>query len=258
VFRLFKRWLRRSAEERPFPAEWTAIMEKNVPMVRSLPDADRRELEKLVLVFLDDKVFEGAGGLEMTDVIRVTVAAQACVLLLHRDTDIYPDLDTIIVYPSTYVAKSRTHAGPVVIEGESERLGESWSRGVVVLAWDAVRSGTTNVHDGHNVVLHEFAHQLDQEDGSMDGAPSLGGRARYGAWAHVLGEEYADLVERVDAGRRVDIDRYGATSPAEFFAVITEMFFEKPAQLRRQHPDLYTTLADFYRQDPESWSKGSK
>ena len=136
-----------------------------------------------------------------------------------------------------------------MIEGDVARLGESWQRGLVVLAWDAVRSGTSNVRDGHNVVLHEFAHQLDQEDGTMDGAPDLGSRARYATWAHVLGEEYADLVDRLHAGRSADIDAYGATNPPEFFAVVTEMFFEKPAQLRARHPELYATLADFYQQD---------
>ena len=111
-----------------------------------------------------------------------------------------------------------------------------------------------NVHDGHNVVLHEFAHQLDQEDGSMDGAPDLGSRARYTAWARVLGDEYKELTERVLSGKPSDIDDYGATNPPEFFAVVTEMFFEKPRQLRARHPDLYGVLAEFYHQDPASLS----
>jgi Mlc titration factor MtfA (ptsG expression regulator) len=247
---VLKRWLRRSSEERPFPAEYAAILEANVPLARVLPADDRRELERLILAFLDDKHFEGAGGFEMTDEVRVTIAAQACILLLHRDTDIYPDLDTVVVYPSTYVAREKTHDGPVVIEGDVARLGESWERGLVVLAWDAVQSGTMNAHDGHNVVLHEFAHQLDQEDGSMDGAPDLGNRERYATWARVLGEEYDELVTRALEGRPHDIDAYGATNPPEFFAVVTEMFFEKPTQLRARHPELYATLADFYRQDP--------
>lgn len=226
------------------------MLERNVPLVRALPADDRTELERLVLAFIDDKHFEGAGGLVLTDEMKLTIAAQACILLLHRDTEVYPNLDTIIVYPSTFVARTKTHEGYVVTEEESARLGESWNRGVVILAWDAIASATTNIHDGHNVVLHEFAHQLDSEDGSMDGAPDLGSRGRYVAWARVLGDEYADLVERVNAGRRADIDPYGATSPPEFFAVVTEAFFEKPVQLRARHPELYAALADFYRQDP--------
>ena len=132
--------------------------------------------------------------------------------------------------------------GFVVIEEENARLGESWDRGIIVLAWDSVRSGTANMHDGHNVVLHEFAHQLDAEDGDMDGAPDLGARARYTAWAHVLGDEFNDLVAKAEAGRKTDIDTYGATNPAEFFAVVTETFFEKPRQLRMKHPELYEQL----------------
>ncbi|MEZ4260949.1 MAG: zinc-dependent peptidase [Polyangiaceae bacterium] len=253
MFRFFKRWLRRVDADRPFPAAYREILDANVPIVRGLSDADARELERLVLAFLDDKVFEGAGGLEITDEIRLTIAAQACLLLLHRDTDIYPDLDTIVVYPSTYVSRAERRDGPVVIEGGSARLGESWERGVVVLAWDAARRNTRNVHSGHNVILHEFAHQLDHEDGAMDGAPPLGTRARYATWARVLGEEYADLVDKVEAGRPADIDAYGATSPSEFFAVVTEVFFDQPQRLRARHPELYATLADFYRQDPASW-----
>ena len=163
----------------------------------------------------------------------------------------YPDLETILVYPSTFVSKQTRRDGYVVVEEENARLGESWSRGLVVLAWDSVLRGTANMHDGHNVVLHEFAHQLDAEDGDMDGAPALGARARYVAWARVLGEEFGDLVAKAEAGRGSDIDTYGATNPAEFFAVVTEAFFEKPRQLRAKHPELYAELAEFYRQDPE-------
>jgi len=250
VFHLFKRWLR-ERDPKPFPPEWNAIVEKNVPMVTALPPEDRAELDKLVMTFLDEKNFEGAGGFEMTEEVKITIAAQACILLIHRDTDVYPDLETVIVYPSAYTAKSTRREGYVVVEEQVDRLGESWDRGVIVLAWDSVRSGTTNMKDGHNVVIHEFAHQLDAEDGDMDGAPELDTRARYATWASVLGEEFSELVEKVHAGRGSDIDQYGATNPAEFFAVITEMFFEKPTQLRMKHPELYETLSDFYKQDPE-------
>lgn len=250
MFHLFKRWLR-ERDPKPFPPEWNAIVEKNVPMVCALSPEDRAELDKLVMTFLDEKSFDGAGGFEITDEVKVTIAAQACILLIHRDTDVYPDLETVVVYPSAYTAKSTKREGYVVIEEQVDRLGESWDRGVVVLAWDSVRSGTTNMKDGKNVVLHEFAHQLDAEDGDMDGAPELHSTARYATWASVLGEEFTELVEKVHAGRGSSIDQYGATNPAEFFAVITEMFFEKPTQLRLKHPELYDTLADFYKQDPE-------
>jgi len=221
-----------------------------VPYVSKLSPEDRAELEGHVQVFLAEKKFEGCGGLELDDEIRVTIAAQACLLLLHRDTDYFPDLEVILVYPHTYVAKTSTRfGGGLAVDDQQARLGQSAS-GVVVLAWDAVRRGATDVHDGHNVTLHEFAHQLDQEDGVADGAPVLGKRAMYTAWARVLGAEFTQLVDDVDKHRRSDIDEYGATNPAEFFAVVTEMFFEKPVALQHRHPALYEQLSLFYRQDP--------
>jgi len=250
ILDFWKKRRRAEIRERTFPAEFSAITTANVPYVARLSDADRRELEGLTLVFLEEKPFEGCGGLEIDDEIRVTIAAQACLLLLHRDTDMYPNLDAILVYPSAYRAKTRRVDGNLVIEDEGVRLGESWTRGTVVLAWDSVKHGASHMFDGHNVVLHEFAHQLDGEDGSMDGAPDLGRRSRYVAWARVLGEEYEELVSRLRAGRGSDIDAYGATNPQEFFAVITEMFFEKSAAMKSRHPALYAELAAFYAQDP--------
>jgi Mlc titration factor MtfA (ptsG expression regulator) len=252
LLRPLQRWLRRGQKPVPFPAAWAAIIDQRVPLARALPEADRQELEQLVVAFLDEKTFEGAGGLTITDEIRVTIAAHACLLLLHRDNDVYPDLDTVLVYPSTYVAPDKRRDGMVVVEERSVRLGESWHRGLVVLAWDAVLGAAEAPESGHNVVLHEFAHQLDAEDGLVDGAPDLGTRARYVTWARVLGAEYTDLTERIRAGLGADIDAYGATSPPEFFAVVTEMFFGKPVALRARHPELYAVLADFYQQDPAS------
>jgi Mlc titration factor MtfA (ptsG expression regulator) len=133
------------------------------------------------------------------------------------------------------------------------RLGESWHRGAVVLAWDDVLHGAADPRDGHDVVLHEFAHQLDQEDGAANGAPRLPKPSMYAAWARVLGEEFEGLAESREQHRRTVLDKYGATNPAEFFAVATEAFFEKPLQLRKRHAELYEQLAAFYRQDPASW-----
>lgn len=251
MFGIFKRWHRRHVQERPFPDEWRAIVEENVALSETLTPHEREELEKLILVFLDEKRFEGAGGLAITDEIRVTIAAQACILLLHRDTDIYPTLESIVVYPTAYRTMTAESLGSgIVIESDQIRLGESWHQGLVVLAWDAVRSGAMNGTDGRNVVLHEFAHQLDQEDGEADGAPELADRASRKSWAEVLGAEYADLREHVHVGEPSDIDDYGATSPAEFFAVVTEMFFEQSHRLKASHPALYERFASFYRQDP--------
>jgi Mlc titration factor MtfA (ptsG expression regulator) len=253
VFGLFKRWSRRSVRERPFPADWDTIIHRNVTLFETLTADEQAELRKLVLCFVDEKPFEGAGGLTIDDEKRVTIAAQACFLLLHRDTDIYPKVDAIVVYPSAYMTTKLESLGSgVVLEKKEGRLGESWVQGLVVLAWDAVRTGTMNGTDGRNVVLHEFAHQLDQEDGVADGAPDLETREQRQSWAHVLGAEYTDLREHVHVGQRSDIDEYGATNPAEFFAVVTEVFFERGRELKDHRPELYGELARFYHQDPAS------
>jgi len=252
VFGLKKR-RRKKIGAKPFPSDWLPIVEKNIPYFQTLPAEDRRELLKDILIFLAEKNFEGCGGLSLTDEIRVTIAAQACLLLLHRKNDDYPRLQSILVYPHAYrVDGKKVSSGGFIREGPEIRAGESWSRGAVVLSWDDVKKSVSDLRDGHNVVLHEFAHQLDQEDGAADGIPVLGERSRYTAWARVLGREYRELVSEIEKGHRTDIDPYGALSPAEFFAVVTECFFEKPAALRRRHPELYRQLRLFYRQDPPS------
>jgi len=250
MFSFFKSRRRAALRNEPLTPAQRALLNKNVPYLAKLDDADRAELEGLVQIFMAEKSFEGCGGLEITEEIKVTIAAQACLLLLHRETDIYPGVDAILVYPGAYRAPTRTNESGVMIESEQARLGESWTRGVVVLAWDHVQSGARSPADGQNVVLHEFAHQLDSEGGSMDGAPALGVRARYTSWARVLGGEFEELSRKLHDGRRSDIDAYGATSPAEFFAVVTEMFFEKPRAMKQRHPALYEELAAFYKQDP--------
>ena len=250
MFGLFRNRKREKLRTQPFAAEWLAILERNVPLYRSLPPEDRRELQGHIQVFLSEKEFEGCGGLEMTDEIRVTIAAQACILLLHRETDYYPGLYTILVYPSAYVAQARKRSpGGFVTEGPEARLGEAWEHGPVILSWDDVRAAADDARAGHNVVLHEFAHKLDEEDGADDGVPALP-RGMYVAWARVIGREYEQLRRDAETGRPTVLDKYGAQNPTEFFAVATEAFFTRPALLRRRHPELYDELADFYQQDP--------
>jgi Mlc titration factor MtfA (ptsG expression regulator) len=251
MFGFFKRRRRKRLLESPFPAEWLRLIERNVRFYACLPEGDHRELQGLVQIFLAEKSFEGCGGLELTDEIKVTIAAQACLLLLHRQTDIYPRLVTILVYPSAYLAKGvKQIRGPIVLEGESARLGESWPSGVVVLSWNDVRAGAGDIHDGQNLVLHEFAHQLDREDGAINGTPLLEQRSQYVTWGRVLSAEFERLQRDSWAGRATVLDEYGATDPAEFFAVATECFFEKPRVLKKRHPALYDELKSFYRQDP--------
>lgn len=237
----------------PLPAEWVAILGRNVPLYARLPEELREELGGHVNVFLDEKRFTGCGGLEITDEIKVTIAAQACVLLLGRKAAYYPRFSSIFVYPGAYFAEGATRAGDVTVVETQLRAGESWQGGPLVLSWDDVRGGSRDVRDGHNVVLHEFAHKLDQEDGRADGAPLLGQRSRYVTWARVLAGEYDELVEKVGRGQRTVLDDYGATDPAEFFAVLTETFFEKPRQLKKKHPELYEEVQAFYKVDPLEW-----
>ncbi|MFP6664448.1 MAG: M90 family metallopeptidase [Deltaproteobacteria bacterium] len=257
MFGFLRKRRRRKLREQPFPDEFRAIVERNFGLYEHLDPTDREHLFDLMKVFLGEKKFEGCGGLELNDEIRVTIAAQACLLMLHQEEPhFYPRLHAILVYPHAYVATQRqVIAGGLVLETPSARLGESWVDGVVVLSWDDARAGASCANDGHNVVLHEFAHQLDQEDGTSDGAPILDQRSQYVAWARVLGHEFEELRENAEAGRRTDIDSYGATNAAEFFAVITEAFFEKPKKLRRKHPELYEELQLYYKQDPAVWGR---
>ncbi|MFH1744224.1 MAG: M90 family metallopeptidase [bacterium] len=244
---------RRRLVSMPFPSEWESVLQNDVPLYNRLPEPLKIQLRGLIRVFLDEKNFEGCGGLEINDRIRVCVAAQACVLLLNRKTDYYRKLGSILVYPHTYVAETSVSVDMQTIQEEVFRCGESWSFGTVVLAWDHVSHGARDIHDGHNVVLHEFAHQLDQEDGVADGTPLLGQRSNYVTWARILGAEYAELQRKVGLHRRDVLDEYGATNPAEFFAVATEAFFENPKQLKKKHPDLYDELMNFYKLDPSQW-----
>ncbi|MCF6177429.1 MAG: zinc-dependent peptidase [Victivallaceae bacterium] len=234
--------------------QWRQIIEKNVPLYLHLPEELQRQLEGHVMVFLDEKEFEGCQGIEITDEIKVTIAAQACMLLLNREPTYYPKLDTILVYPRAYIARGVSRMGnQFVHEQESARLGESWLNGSVILAWDHVKMQVGDFRDGHNVVLHEFAHQLDQEDGAGDGVPILEQHSQYMAWSRVLGHDYTELCEKVEKHKPDIIDDYGATNPAEFFAVATETFFEKPRQLKEKHPQLYDELAEYYKLDPVEW-----
>jgi len=257
MFGFLKQRRRDRIRSQPFPAEWRDILMRRYPMYSRLPPADRRELEGHIHVFLAEKQFEGCGGQEINDEVRVLIAAQACLLLLHRDTDYYPRLRSILVYPSSYIAKTwHWEKNGTITEGDQARWGESWAHGTVVLAWDGTIAGAVELNKSRNLVLHEFAHQLDEEDGIADGAPLLDGSSlwqthrRYQTWARVLSAEFQQLRHAAEDGRETVLDTYGAQNPAEFFAVATECFFENPARLKERHPALYDELKEFYRQDP--------
>lgn len=256
VFGLFTKGRRERLRTKPARREWLVILDRNVPIFRRLPEDDRKELLGHVQIFLAEKHFEGCGGLELTDEIRVTIAAQACLLLLHRDTDYYPNLTSILVYPTGYTAHDERYlGGGVWEEGPEDRLGHTaHNLRALVLAWDAARRGASDPSDGANVVLHEFAHQLDFENQSADGTPALDTRSEYLSWARVMSVEFEQLRRGYfDADPSV-LDRYGALNPTEFFAVATEAFFERPRALLARHPALYETLKAFFRQDPVLYS----
>jgi hypothetical protein len=256
MLRFLRERRRRELRQRPAPKEWRTIISRNLPFFDRLTAADRNELMGHVQVFLDEKRFEGCGGLKLTDEIYVTIATQACLLLLHRKTDYYPRLLTILVYPSGYLVEQEQHVeGPIWETGPEGRLGETACKmGSMVLAWDAAKAGARDPSDGTNLVLHEFAHQLDFEDSVADGVPAISSRGQKLSWAETMKMEFAGLRAAGEAGIPTLLSTYGASNPAEFFAVATEAFFERPLALRRYHPRLYQELQRFYRQDPALYS----
>ena|SRR5688572_28067219 len=239
----------------PFPEPWRRMIEVRVPAFGRLSAEDQRELLGHTRVLLEEKHFEGAGGLLMRDEVRLTIAVQAALLLLRRDTDYFPRLKSIIVYPTGYVSSEPTRDDSGIwTEGDESLLGHTQrDLRAIVLSWDDVRAGAADPDDGSNLVLHEFAHQLDFEDGSTDGTPALDSGAQVRSWAEVMGHELESLRAAADAGESTLLDAYGAEDPAEFFAVATETFFERGAELRRRHPQLYEELRRFYHQDPAAW-----
>ena len=247
---------RNEIKQIPFPDSWIDFLEKNVELYRIMPADLKEQLHNDIKIFLDEKQFEGCGGMGITDEVRVTIACEACMLLLNRKNDDFPNLSSILVYPRPYVGNSYSHVGGGNYSVKpTARAGESWTGGDVVLAWDCVKHDAIDGEDGENVVLHEFAHQLDQEDGVADGVPKLHGRKRYSKWAEILGKEYFLLRNRVEQNKKTLMDAYGATNPAEFFAVATETFFEKSKQMKNKEPELYEELKEYYKLDPVAWTK---
>ncbi|MEP0177573.1 MAG: M90 family metallopeptidase [Paraglaciecola sp.] len=239
----------------PFPEAYSQILEDDFPLYRRLPDELQQTLKQHIQIFLDEKEIVGRDGFDITDQVRVLIAAQACVLILKRPGNYYPGFQSILVYPDTYIAKNTRTEGMLHITDTSTRAGESWHKGPIVLAWSHVIQGARDSRDGRNVVMHEFAHKLDEENAAMDGLPMLPTAAQYQAWSEVLNAEFTVQQQKWADGIDDVIDSYGATSPAEFFAVVTETFFEKPHPLENHHPKLYEQFKQCYLLDPKQWSK---
>ncbi len=239
MFGLFRAWRRRKLARKPFPTPWLAILEQQVPFyLRLSPDLQQR-LRALLKLFVWEKHWVGAGGQEITAEVQVVIAACAARLVLHRDLAEFDQLSEIVVYPSAYKHADRDGA----------ILGEAHLWGTVVLAWSSVQNGLRNPDDGHDTATHEFAHVIDRNDGEFDGTPILERFREYGPWAQVMSGHFLRLQQGRRDLRKVMRD-YGATNEAEFFAVATESFFEKPAQMLKRTPELYTLLQSFYGGDP--------
>ncbi len=248
-----RRLRRRRLQNQPLRPEFVGILERNVPLYRKMPAPLQAQLRGYVNVFLHDKEFLGCAGLKVTDEMRVTVAGNACLLLLNRKEDYFRGFSNILMYPDTYVATEAHWDGTVVAHRDSARAGESWQGGPIVLSWNDVCKGAEYADDGHNVVLHEFAHKLDEENGVVDGLPVLRERGDYAEWARVLHKEFDGLARRTRQHNNEVMDSYGASSPPEFFAVATESFFERGALMKQRLPELYEQLQKFYGVNPAAW-----
>lgn len=254
---LRKRATRQRLLAKPLTDHQRSIILENAPLFEKVPVELRRSIEGKTNRFLHQVEFIGCNGLEVTEEMELTIAAQACLLIANKNMW-YDTLLTILIYPDAFTSRQVKHDGYVVTEGETTRLGESWARGPVVLSWFHSARGAFIDDDGHNVVLHEFAHQLDGLSGHTDGAPILG--SQFKDWQNVLNEAYERLIRNVETGRETFLDAYGATAPEEFFAVLVEVFFEQPIDLKKEEPAVYAQLSKFFDLDPSSWvaQKSSK
>ena len=245
---------RQRISKMPFPNEWRAILKRRMPYFRSLPSDLQLQLKQHIKVFIAEKQFIGCQGIIIDDEMRVTIAAQACLLLLNRDTDYYPKLKQILVYPSLFIVNNQQQdTNGIIWEKQNILSGESWEFGKVILSWHTAVEDAAQPFDGHNVVIHEFAHQLDQEDGHSNGAPLLASSKDYAQWSSIMAQEYTSLQYQANHQEFSIFNYYGATNPAEFFAVVTETFFEKPLEFSQQHPRLYQQMSHFFKLDPVNW-----
>jgi Mlc titration factor MtfA (ptsG expression regulator) len=257
--RIFRRkHSRREALVRqPFPKEWAATVRRSLACYPLLPAEHRRILRAGVRIFVAEKEIVGISPMKITDEIKVAIAAQACLLLVGRpEFDVFPRLGEVIVEPHGF-GKVIEAVGP---DGRKYRIpemhaGEAWRQGPVVLAWDSVRHSIAGPGDGHNVVFHEFAHELDMQLGIVQGTPPMETAEQKQVWTRVFKAEFRAFARAAQRGQRTFLDPYGAGAPVEFFAVVTEHFFEQPWELRQKHPKLYAQFKLLYGQDPANWGR---
>lgn len=254
LFEYFARRRRLKLLAQPLPDDWHTWLHEDMPIYRQLDPAQRQRLMDIARVIIAEKQWFGR-GMTLTPRIKLCIAAQAALLLLgFEHHDYFANVSEIIV--DAHGWDITEYDGD--LEFQMPVSGTAWEdRGPIELAWDHTRSGAMNLQDGQNVVLHEFAHKLDQLDGWSDGTPPLADREKFDQWNRLMEKHYDSLMRKARSGRRIPIDDYGLTDPAEFFAVSTEVFFETPRTLQRDLPELYDLLSDFYRQDPASWKSES-
>jgi MtfA peptidase len=260
LYPFVRRARRRALTRETFPAPWVEWLRQYMPLYSSIPDDVRVRLHGLILIFVREKGFVGCNGLEVTEKMRAVIAGHACLLMVNRPgvphAHFYDDLRSILVYPTPFVVRETHHdEDGVVSEGEDVLSGQAWDASRIILSWEDIEADRPA---GYNVVLHEFAHYLDLEDETMDGAPGLGSAAEYAEWSRVFQEEFARLEDDIDAGRETLLDPYAASEPAEFFAVATEAFFEQAGELSQRHAGLYEQMRRYYRLDPASWTDIAK
>lgn len=254
IFSWLRKRRRREWVARPFPREWQETLQANVRVYALLPGEDQSRLRRCVQVFVPEKKWVGCGGLEINDEIRVTIAAQACLLLLGVDEGYcFDDLLSILVYPDAYAQPPGQRRQHLVVSEDTATLGESWKRGPIVLSWADALHGALYPESGQLLVVHEFAHHVDGLDGDVDGTPPLRSTPEYHHWDRVVEHEYERLVQQAAEGRATLLDHYGASNRAEFFAVAAECFFGRPLALQRRHAELYDILRVLFRQDPARW-----
>jgi hypothetical protein len=245
---------RKKLISQPFPPDWRKIIKRNIPSFRLLPTDLQLKLTQRIQIFMAEKPFIGCGGLIITDEIRVTLATQACMLIINRPDYHYPNVHQVLVYPGAFVV-NRSHTDNIgILQNHSQVLsGESWAHGQVILSWQDALEGAAIIDDGRNVVIHEFAHQLDQDKGYANGAPNMLGHEHYPRWSQTLGTEFSKLQAQVADDLPSLFGAYAASNPAEFFAVASEVFFEQPRRMATEHPELYVEFRRYYRLDPQSW-----
>lgn len=246
-------WLRarrrRKILSRPFPSSWEAIIKRNAVYTRGMENRWLAQVKDTIKILVSEKHWEGCGGLKIEDEHRVTIAAQIAKMTLGMPDEYFAETKSVLLYPHAYVAKSQQQIGSgFVVEGPSGRAGEAWYRGPVILSWDDVLATGRQQNFARNVVIHEFAHQLDMRNGAQaDGVPTIESAEFADRWVRVMKENYERLRNQCQNGVRSLLDCYGATNHAEFFAVASEVFFEEPEDLEIEWPELFEILCEYYR-----------